>query len=75
MLRPAGDDRSLFPGSTCIISVHGTTCLISKLASISCQLQHTFNQTKNHHFNSKNYLEGAAELLGAVLWWCNFMMQ
>lgn len=46
MLRPAGDDRSLFPGSTCIISVHGTTCLISKLASISCQLQHTFNQTK-----------------------------
>lgn len=40
----------------------------------SCR-SYFFNQTRKHQFNSKNYLEGAAEHLAAVLWWCNFMME
>lgn len=72
MLGPTGEGCSLFPGNTYINSCY--QCLILKLIAVSCQLQHTFNQTRKHQFNTK-HLEGAAELLGAVLWWCNFMIQ
>lgn len=58
MLKPAGNDCSLFPESTYINSCYHMLDLKTGISVHSCQQQHIFNQTRKHQqFNSKNYLE------------------
>lgn len=52
MLKPAGDDCSLFPGSTYITSIHVITCPIWKQALMAIQASSNIFLTRQENINN-----------------------